>query len=438
MEYVRFNEKQMRYLRGSLGFNRPKSPWLNVAEGGKRAGKNVLNIAAFALNLEASKDKIHMVAGVTKSCALLNIIDANGFGLVHFFEGRSRMGSYQGRQALFVDTMNGEKVVLVEGGGKANDAARIKGISLGMVYMTEANELHPSFFFEAIDRTLAAKERKIFLDLNSKQEGHWFYREFLDGHVKRGKGACGVNYEHFTIFDNGAIGEEALEGVLATYNKQSQWYKRDILGLRAGGSDAIYVGFGASHIVREGHEMPDFRYMSVGIDIGGRDATVATLVGITACGAVYIVDGYYHKQGDGDYMTHEKYADAIAQKIRVWADEYPVLTLFGGIFCESAEKMFRASLREALGRVDVFMQVHPSYKGDGVLERIRLFCMLINKNKLFVAEHLGAWVRAFEEAVWDTTASGGGVWRRLDNGSYPLDCLDAAEYAVVPLRRFVI
>ena len=44
--YAPLCEKQSRYIKRSL------SSWLNVAEGGKRAGKNVMNIIAWAASLE--------------------------------------------------------------------------------------------------------------------------------------------------------------------------------------------------------------------------------------------------------------------------------------------------------------------------------------------------------------------------------------------------
>ena len=135
-KYAAFTKKQAAYIK------RSGSCWLNVAEGGKRAGKNVINIIAFAMNIEVTTDKIHLAAGVTQGTARMNIIDSNGFGLKHYFEGRCREGKYQGVEALYIKTANGEKVVLIAGGQKINDAARIKGFSLGSVYITEANECH--------------------------------------------------------------------------------------------------------------------------------------------------------------------------------------------------------------------------------------------------------------------------------------------------------
>jgi len=426
--YLGFSDKQKGYLRASL------AAWLNVAEGGKRAGKNVVNALAFAMNLEISPERLHLVAGVTKSCALINVFDCNGLGLVAFFGDRCRRGSFEGRDALFVQTALGERVVIAEGGGKASDAARIKGMSFGSIYLTEVNEMHQDFFFEAMDRTIASRGRKVFLDLNAKPPGHWFYREFLDFHQKGAE----INFGHFTIFDNLAVPQECRDGVLETYDKGGAWYKRDILGLREGGVGGIYKGFGGNKELGIGDEELRYRQMAVGIDVGGRDATVATLIGITADGHLHLVDGFYHRQGDGQGMTHQMYVEALGQRIRAWYDKYNSFAFGGAVFCESAEKMFRTALSKELGRQGVLLPLHPSYKGDGVVERIRLFCMLISGKRLFVAAHLKPWVDAFYQARWCEKARERGEWKRVDDGSYSVDCLDSAEYAVVPFKHMLV
>ena len=59
--------------------------WFNVAEGGKRGGKNVLATMIFCSLLETHKNKIHLVAGVSNATAKLNILDCDGYGLLNYF-----------------------------------------------------------------------------------------------------------------------------------------------------------------------------------------------------------------------------------------------------------------------------------------------------------------------------------------------------------------
>ena len=57
IKYAPFTVKQANYIR------RCQSCWLNVAEGGKRAGKNIINLVAWAAALDTHPDKIHLAAG---------------------------------------------------------------------------------------------------------------------------------------------------------------------------------------------------------------------------------------------------------------------------------------------------------------------------------------------------------------------------------------
>ena len=83
--------------------------WFNVAEGGKRGGKNVLITMAYCTILEKHPSRIHLIAGVSTATARLNILDCDGFGLKNYFEGRCREGTYQNRDCLYIQTATGEK-----------------------------------------------------------------------------------------------------------------------------------------------------------------------------------------------------------------------------------------------------------------------------------------------------------------------------------------
>lgn len=192
-------------------------------------------------------DDIHLIAGVSTATARLNILDCDGFGLKNYFEGRCREGTYQNRDCLYIQTATGEKVVLVSGGGKAGDEKLIKGNTYGTAYITEANECSETFIKEVFDRTLSSPDRKVFHDLNPKAEGHWYYENILNLHEKKQNEnpEYGFNYGHFTIADNMSISDDQLRAVLATYDRSTVWYARDILGKRKAAEGLVYPFFSA-------------------------------------------------------------------------------------------------------------------------------------------------------------------------------------------------
>ncbi len=446
--YAPLTIKQSEYVKRCM------TCWLNVAEGGKRAGKNILNTLAYGAVLEDHPDRLHLVAGVTLATAKMNVIDSNGFGLKHIFKGRCREGKYEERDALYVQTRTGEKIVICAGGGKVNDAARIKGNSYGTVYITEVNECHQSFVQEVFDRTLASTKRQLFFDLNPMSPSHWFYSDILDYQDElkaRGENE-GYNYEHFTIADNMSLSDGKLREVLLTYDKTSLWYQADILGRRTAASGRIYERYSYKDVVVTPDYISDkefkdkgkrFVQFSIGVDIGGTDATVATLTGFTEGYREAIkLDGYYHKQGKNTSgYTHDKYAKEIVDKIVEWERTYHFYVPFFfnscDIFCESADKLFRQALSNELQRRGIYITVNPSYKKDGIVARIRLECILMNQGRLKIMNHMKPWIEAYENAVWDADEKAKGEWVRVDDGSYPVDCLDSGEYGIHPYARYL-
>lgn len=433
IDYSPLNRKQTEYII------RSQVAWMNVLEGGKRASKNITNLLAWAVTLETHPNPIHIAAGYTQGTAKMNIIDSNGFGLRWIFAGRCWEGKYQNVDALFIDTPTGQKVVLIVGGGKISDVPRIKGFSAGSVYITEANECHPSFIKECFDRTLASLRRQMFLDFNPKPPRHWFYIDVLDFHMAQQKlnPRYGLNYAHMTLVDNMSLSGEQLRRELRTYDRDSIWFKRDILGQRTSAEGRIYEGYRYKDMAvsRQWIQEQMFIDFSVGVDIGGTDATVATLTGYTAkYHTVVTIDGYYHRQGLSEGKDHAQYAEDIAQFIYQWTLVYPRLATCI-VFAESADKLFRQALRTALDEVGLRqMAITPSYKQDGILDRIRTMRILINQGRKKIAAHLEPWFQAYEMATWDTEKYAEKEWVRVDDGSYPVDCLDSDEYSIQPFK----
>lgn len=434
-EYSPLCKKQTQYIKRSL------NSWLNVAEGGKRAGKNITNLISWATTLDIHPDKIHLAAGVSQSAAMMNIIDSDGYGLQHIFEGRCRMGQYNGRDALLLQTQTGEKAIVIAGGGDSRSASLIKGMSLGTAYITEANECHETFVEEVIDRTLASKKRQLFFDLNPKPPRHWFYTDILnyqDELREQGRNP-GYNYGHFTIADNRSIPPDKLKIELDKYDKASIWYQRDILGKRIAASGRIYTSYSYDDVAIKPEDIRrmKFQELTVGVDVGGTDATVATLTGLTRNWreAVHI-DGMYHKQGIDNKMDSSLYAKMIVEWLIPWTKIYPAI---GTIFVDSANKLFIGDLRHELDRRGLQRYVVRGFdKSDGILERIELTCMLLAQGRYKINSRLSKWHEAMQNAVWDDSQFEKGEWVRLDDGSYPVDCLDSAEYSLYPLKRFLL
>ena len=433
--YAPLCQKQAAYIR------RTQSSWLNVAEGGKRSGKNIMNLIAWAMCLEEHPDKLHLAAGVSIAAARLNIIDSNGFGLQHIFANRCKACQYEGRDALRIQTRTGEKIVLISGGGDKASVPKIKGNTYGSVYVTEVNECHVDFVKECFTRTLTSHNRKIFFDLNPKAPMHWFYDEILNFYDEASKDGRihGYNYEHFTVADNMSISEQQLNELISTYDRTSIWYQRDIQGLRTSASGRVYTSYHYDDVAVTPEWIRSQRFfeLSVGVDVGGTDATAATLTGIThGFGQLVHIDGLYDKQGLNDKMTEALYAEKIVQWLIPWTKVYPML---GTVYVDSANKLFRTALDHALTEHGLSRFIVRSFdKSDGILSRIELASMLLAQGRYKIADHMKKWHEAYQMATWDAEEYSKGEWVRTDDGSYPVDCLDSAEYSFYPFQRYLI
>ena len=410
-----FTQNQVDYL------HRTRTSWYNVAEGGKRGGKNVLQVLAFCMALQNHPNKLHLIAGVSQTTAKLNIVDCDGFGLMNFFDGKCRQGKYNDRSALFVQTKTGEKIILVSGGAKDGDEKYIKGNTYGMAYVTEANECHPNFIQEVFDRTLSSADRKIFHDLNPKAESHWYYTDVLDFHQEKQRRDrnYGYNYGHFTIADNLSIDDEKLRNTLKTYQKGTVWYERDILGRRKTAQGIIFPNFASDQTpyIIKAEELPKrFRSVEAGFDIGGNGSAYA----MTCTGQGY--DGIQYK-----LKAEKRQADKMSMDdVEGFVTE----------FCDYVEKKYDVSIEVInCDHIDVIINTindNTKYRAGKcykppLQDRVFLYSKLFKTQKVkFVDGECDDLIEELSELIFDPKSEDA-IY--LDDGTMQIDTWDSNIYS---------
>lgn len=399
------SERQYEY------FLRSFNCWFNVAEGGKRGGKNVLATLIFCTMLETHKNKIHLVAGVSSATAKLNILDCDGYGLLNYFEGRCREGKYKDRDCVYVQTKTGEKIVLVSGGGKDGDEKLIKGNTYGMAYVTEANECHRKFLKEVFDRTLSSTDRKIFHDLNPKEEEHWYYTEILKFHEAQQANDenYGYNYGHFTLVDNMSMSDEKIRTVLKTYQKGTVWYKRDIKGERAVAEGIIFRKFAENNAPylcddsileydKYGELFPRPSKVIIGMDFGG-NGSMTTMV----C-SLYFRGYHFIYPVEEDYLELSPDIDAnnICDKYiefyRRCAAKYERVDW---TFPDSASTTMINSLRSAAKKEGLPYDHIAGCRKNEISERPRTVDLLLNTGRMKVHKRCVNLRKAIGTLKWD-------------------------------------
>lgn len=407
-----FNQRQLEYLERTF------KSWFNVAEGGKRGSKNVLNTYAFCLNLETHPNKIHLIAGVTNSTARINIAVCDGFGIFNYFEGRYREGKFQDRPCIYVQTKTGEKVILIAGGRKKGDEAFIKGFTLGSAYITEANECHIDFINEVFDRTMSSGNRKVFHDLNPKDPHHFYYDDVLNFHEEMQKkdNTYGYNYGHFTIADNMSISNSKLREILKTRDKRTVWYRRDILGERAVAEGLVFPYFADDeepYLIEEKEiKKIRFNHITIGVDFGDSGSKYSwhctgfyndwhNMIPLTS-GGIEQSNGI-----DTDRFCNE-FIMFYREVINDWG--YPQF-----IFCDSASNTLINTLRSACGRHGLNANVIMPVVKNEVADRPRTIDLLLRTGRMKINKKCKKLRKALRSLVWDEKQQDRPLDENIDN-----------------------
>jgi PBSX family phage terminase large subunit len=435
--HYNFSQKHKDYIK------RTSENMFNFAEGAVRAGKTVDHVYAFAHELKSTKDKFHLATGSTEANAKLNIGDCNGYGLEYYFRGQCRWGKYKGNECLIIkghSTGYKERVVIFAGGAKADSFKKIRGNSYGMWIATEINLHHDMTIKEAFNRTIAADKRKIFWDLNPDNPNSFIYKDYIDNYDQKNKEGTllgGYNYEHFTIDDNINIPDERKELIKSQYDKESIWYKRDILGQRCIAEGLIYRIFANEMNDKERKEkrfvlskdkLPRFQELNIGVDFGGSGSGHAfTLTGITPAykQLVTLSSERWLEGTNCNEVDSDKLGQLLVDFVKRTKETYGHLGNVEHIYCDSAEQVLIRSLKAALQKAGIYITVRNAMKSE-INDRIRCVQILMQQGRFFVTEDCKTLIEALNTAIWNPKNIVND--ERLDDGSSDVDSLDSFEY----------
>ena len=280
---IEWSEKQAELITA------PFDHALDWLEGTPRSGKTTAGTMRFARHLIRSRDNIHLVTAYSAEQAYRLIMDGDGMGLLHIFDGHCRTSHDDSGAHLLVRLPDGEKKVYWKGGGKADSCKAITGMSLGSVYFCEINLLHDSMIQECFRRTYAAKDRWHIADLNPPSPA--------DPVIKNVLNVQDCRFLHWTCADNPVLTPERLREIETACKKSPFLYKRDWLGERVIPEGVIYWMFSPEkHILSR---LPDALNMVEAFVAGDGGTTDATSIGFYIAG--FFGDRYF---GPRDYKLY--------------------------------------------------------------------------------------------------------------------------------------
>lgn len=424
----RFGDKHKEYIRNSSGC------FMNVAEGAVRAGKTVDNVYAFCHELKSTSDKIHLASASTLGNAKLILGSCNGFGIENYFRGQCRWGKYKGNEALIIkgkDTEYHERIVIFTGAALSNSWTKIRGNSYGMWIATEINLHDKHFVDEALNRSIAAKKRKVWWDLNPGSPKHWIYTVYINKYQKDaadGKFLGGYNYEHFTIDDNITVTEQRKLEIKSQYDHSSVRYKRDILGLRIPADGLIFTCFAndQERYIVDKVDKSKITAIHIGIDFGGNKSktTFVATAFMEGFKRLVVIDDYKVEGGKGDIRPVDIYKAFIAFVKRLYSRFNPILIKIA--WADNEAQALINGLRTACRNARLMVRIADCYKA-AVNDRISTLDTLMAQGRFFVMRHCKNVIESLSEQLWDSKVEDKDV--RLDDGTCDIDTADALEYS---------
>ena len=386
----------------------------NVKLGAVRSGKTFQDkedIIPRRIRERSGKDGLVFIIGVTEATVERNVLRPM----------RDKFGNN------LVGTINKNKVWLFGeecyclGAEKINQVAKIQGASIKYLYGDEVVKWNKEVF-DMLKSRLDQPYSCADLTGNPEHKKHWF-KEFIESNAD-------IYLQHYTIDDNDFLSTEFKENLKNEY-EGTVLYNRFILGLWCNAEGLIYTQFANNtelfmkdEAIDESGYKINFMIISIGIDYGAtKGETELKATGITPLfKEAWTID---EEKITGLYAPEDFYKAFINFYKRVVSNYGKVTHAFADY--GALGQVLTFGLNRWLQQERIPLQVQDCIKGR-IIDRIYLDTMLFAQGRRFILKKCKYMKEAYEQALWDDKKED----ERLDDGTTPVDDLDASEYSMFP------
>jgi len=407
------SDKQKEYIKNA-------THRYNLKVGARRCGKTYLDILYMIpkrIIERKGKSGLYCIFGVSKGTIERNVLQP-----LREIYGKDLIGTINNEN---IAKLFGEDVYCL-GCEKINQVSKIQGTSIKYAYGDEIAKWHQEVF--AMIQGSLDKEYSCFDGaLNPENQNHWLKKDFIDQIEEKG---LDVYIQHYTIFDNPFLNKDFVDNLCKEY-QGTVFYDRLILGQWKNAEGIIYRQFADNpsiyikdKAIDEHGNKINFMIISIGIDYGATEGeTEFKATGIThGFKEVWTID---EEKLTGLHAPEDMYARFIEFYKRV-CDKYGKVT---HCFADygALGQVLTFGMNRYLQQHAIPIQVQDCIKGR-ILDRIELDCHLFGQMRRFILKQCKYLIEAYSQALWDDKASD----TRLDDGTTPIDDLDASEYSVFP------
>lgn len=393
---------------------------VNLLSGSVRSGKTYVSLLKWAIFVGIMPSNAEfLMTGKT-----LTSLKRNCLGLLQDLVGSDnfKFSISQKSAKLFGRT------VWLEGANDDRAESKIRGMTLAGAYVDELTQI-PEDFYRMLLSRLSVKNAKLYATTNPDTPTHWVKVDIIENeNIEK-------NFWHFTFDDNEILkreNPEYFENLKKEYKSMGEvFYQRFILGLWVLAEGLIYKQFANNkelfirdEAVDEKGNPLNFLIISIGIDYGAtKGETEFKATGITPFfKEAWTID---EMKLAGLYAPEEIYQKFEEFYRRVVAEYGKVTHCFGDY--GALGQVLTYGLNKYLQQHRIPLQVQDCIKGK-IIDRIYMDQMLFAQGRRFILKKCIYLQEAYELAVWDEKKED----ERLDDGTTPIDDLDASEYSMFP------
>lgn len=392
----------------------------NLKVGARRCGKTYLdNLWTIPTRIleRSGKDGLYVILGVSKGTIERNVLQP-----LRQIYGKSMVGIINSNN---IAKLFGEEVYCL-GAEKISQVSKIQGTSIKYCYGDEVAKWNQEVFI-MVQGSLDKPYSMFDGALNPENQSHWLKKDFLDRVEEKG---LDVYVQHYTIFDNPFLSQEFVDNLCKEY-EGTVFYDRLILGLWKNAEGIIYKQFADNpsqyikdKAVDENGNKINFMIISIGIDYGATQGeTEFKATGITPYfKQVWTLD---EEKLSGLHTPEQMYEKFTEFYKRVVAEYGKVTHAFGDY--GALGQVITFGLNRYLQQKGIPLKVDDCIKGR-IVDRIELDCHLFGQMRRFILKKCKYLIEAYSQALWDDKKED----ERLDDGTTPIDDLDASEYSMFP------
>lgn len=400
----------------------------NIKVGARRCGKTYLdNLYVIPKRIieRKNKDGLYCIFGVSKGTIERNVLQP-----LRQIYGKGMVSNIQ--SGTNIAKLFGEEVYCL-GCEKVNQVSKIQGTSIKYAYGDEVAKWNQEVFV-MIQASLDKSYSMFDGALNPENQSHWLKKDFLD---RIEQDNLDVYVQHYTIFDNPFLPKEFVDNLCKEYSN-TVYYDRLILGQWKNAEGLIYRQFADNpslfikdEAVDEYGNRLNFMIISIGIDYGATEGeTEFKATGITSMfKQAWTID---EEKLTGLHSPEQMYEKFVQFYKRVVSNYGKVTHCFADY--GALGQVITYGLNKYLQQNSIPLKVQDCIKGR-IVDRIELDCQMFGQGRRFILKKCKYLIEAYSQALWDDKHED----ERLDDGTTPIDDLDASEYSMFPFYdKFVM